>query len=153
MYFWKVNALADDLKADRLSEKEKMIYFFLSSIVTVFFLEFSLYMGQVPDRVNITSSILNVLVNAAGLLFCYQANKKGDNKAFIERIICLSVPIGVRVIIASSLLYIVYLIGFVVSGHEIDSASGVMDVLFGVAFEVIFYIYLGKSLYRISRAS
>jgi hypothetical protein len=38
------------------------------------------------------------VVNAAGILVCYEANRQGDNREFVNRFVCLSWPITIRLL-------------------------------------------------------
>ena len=51
-----------------------------------------------------------------GTYVCYQSNKEGDNKNFMERMVCLSLPIGLRFLVLSLIMLpIMYLISIIIT--------------------------------------
>lgn len=107
MHFFNVNAVARELKANKISEHEKVKYFFGLSLI-----EALAYGGS-----NILIWLLGILIFIGGFYFAYRANKQGDNKNFIERYICLSFPIAILFLITSIaigfalILFILFLTG------------------------------------------
>jgi hypothetical protein len=43
--------------------------------------------------------LASTIIIGAGLFLCHQANKKGDALNYIQRSICLGVPIGFRILV------------------------------------------------------
>ncbi|HEU4881024.1 MAG TPA: hypothetical protein VFT45_02230, partial [Longimicrobium sp.] len=52
----------------------------------------------------------------AGIWVCYRANQRGDGTAFVERFICLSVPVTIRWLV----LFFGVWIGLVLIGRAVD---------------------------------
>lgn len=113
-YFWNVNQLIKDLRAGIVTEYEKFQYLFCS----VIFIPLQFLAPFNPNStVNSIQDIylfylfifLQLAVLAWGFYYCFSKNKNNDNKNFIERFICLSVPVGFRVLLYSGLALIALL--------------------------------------------
>jgi hypothetical protein len=98
LYIWRVNRLVEDFRRERVSEAESAKYlvfvsvFILLSTDPVFVLE-------------VEYSVLDILVTLVmvmgaifGTYYCFRKNQSGDNCDFIRRFVCLSVPVGIRLI-------------------------------------------------------
>jgi hypothetical protein len=110
MYIWNVKALAQDLKAGQVSQKEKMKYFLVTIIV-------QMLMTSMPAQPSLQygdfiRTVIFIIITAIGIVVCYKANSRGDDKEFVERIICLSLPIGVRI---SLLLFIGLILDIIIA--------------------------------------
>ena len=81
--------LSDQLRADALSEKQKLRLVLL--MLTLQFLrhglEFLSYRPR-PDFLIVLG--IGFLITLIGVQLCFAANSRGDNRNFIERFICLS---------------------------------------------------------------
>ena len=123
MNFWRVGLLSKLLKENTVPEKDKMRYLiafclinatgvaFHSWVPLSYRLLISHLLGYVKGLIKTAHvisfvTILDYLFAAApliitvvGIYLCYRANKSGDNKNFIERFVCLSVPITKQVIL------------------------------------------------------
>ncbi|MEL7632246.1 hypothetical protein [Sporomusa sphaeroides] len=105
MYFWNVKALIEELRTGNLLQKEKMKYYLLTTLIPTILVE--LYMSS-PWEINSIKNVnlfIVIFANIIGILLCFEANRLGDNKDFIERMICLSVPIGFRLTIMFLIIY------------------------------------------------
>jgi hypothetical protein len=110
MYIWNVKALAQDLKAGQVSQKEKMKYFLVTIIV-------QMLMTSMPAQPSLQygdfiRTVIFSIITAIGIVVCYKANSRGDDKEFVERFICLSLPIGVRI---SLLLFIGLILDIIIA--------------------------------------
>lgn len=114
-YFWNVNQLVKDLRAGIVTEYEKFQYLFCSLIfIPLQFLapfNFNSTATSIQDIYTFYLFVfLQLAVLAWGFYYCFAKNKSNDNKNFIERFICLSVPVGFRVLLYSALALIALLI-------------------------------------------
>lgn len=93
MYFWNISALAEDLKNEKVSQKDKMKYFLVISL--------DLFrINNTTFEIGIIGNIypfIEMIVIAIGVLLCYKVNRLGDNKEFVDRMVCLSWPISCRI--------------------------------------------------------
>jgi hypothetical protein len=110
-YLWNINQLVKDLKAGIVTEYEKFQYLFCSVIfIPLQFLapfNFNSTANTIQDiYIFYLFVFLQLAVLAWGFYYCFSKNKNNDNKNFIERFICLSVPVGFRVLLYSALALI-----------------------------------------------
>ncbi|MCA0754971.1 hypothetical protein KP806_07900 [Paenibacillus sp. N4] len=154
MYLWNVKALAHELKEKTLSQQQKMKYFLVFILLNVIMIECSYYLGMSFNFniYDLIGSLETVVVNIAGIIFCYRANRSGDNDDFIERFICLSLPITIRLLFISVIvLPIILLIDtFVLRGWFLTENTSIIDVLI-YAIEVIgYYLWIRSYLIKIA---
>lgn len=143
MNLWNTKSLAIKLKEGSLSPSERFKYFFIFILFTAFFMEVSLYIGQMPGVITLTESLIVIIITGVGTLLSYKINKAGDNKEFIDRYVCLSIPILIKLIVLLIGFYIIYLlVGYRVLGDTFDKyidSTSWMDVLFTSLFELLFF--------------
>lgn len=101
MYLWNVKKLSSGLKENKISEKEKMKYFMVMMLIwTLMFSLSALFPVQLTDKLNyLTVSFFILVLTFVGLYSCYQANRDGDNKDFVARFVCISLPINIRLLV------------------------------------------------------
>jgi len=69
-------------------------------------IDFEKYYSNVELLFSIFSYIIIAVINIFGILYLYQINKSGDDKDFLKRIICLSFPVAMYLM----LLYLIPII-------------------------------------------
>ena len=107
MYFWNINSLAIDLKADSLTEWQKTKYY----IATLLFGLFANLIAALKyfSLLTITSFSLCGVAIVFCLIHIFNINHKADDKNFIERLICFSFPATVKTF---TIYYVFVLIHF-----------------------------------------
>lgn len=143
MYLWNTKELAVKLKDGELSQVERFKYLFAFIVLLTLVSEVCLYIGETPTVISITESIMVIVITIVGTLLSYKNNKDGDNNEFIDRYICLSIPLMIKLIILLIGGYIIYMVaGYIVLSDafdkHIDSTSWI-NVLFTLLFELLFY--------------
>lgn len=152
MYLWNVKALAQDLKYDRVTQKDFMYYY-------AFFLIPSL---ALPGRDYTNASVnyyieiaLICIINAVGLYQCFMVNQAGDNQKILERLLSLTVPLSIRIFITfvPIICIVIPVAAFLVTGNnkplweEIRSLFLSLTVVF---IQVLFYLRLRKYIRQIA---
>lgn len=156
MYLWNTNALAKELKEGTLSEREKFKYLLVSVVLQMLMLELINYMPTDYSHVAALVSILNILAVVVGTYLCYETNQDGDGVKFVERYICLSLPISVKILVLFILAYILLgivlgvAIKIVVSESDIDDVLDWLGNLLLFATTIIFYWRLNVHIKSIS---
>ncbi len=150
---WNTSALVEELRAKRLSEREKAKY--LAATWVVFSLLPYMYLEVPTSRLLAVEAVLTILVTIIGIAACYRANARGDGEEFVGRFVCLSLPIGLRVLVAGLALYFAYtIVGYAVLGEErfdaVLSRYTIIDLVFTVAVGVAFYARLRSHILRVS---
>jgi hypothetical protein len=156
MYFWNTQQLALELQDGKVTEREKMWYLFAWMIGTALVIELA---GWVPanesSAATITASIASVAVNIIGLLICYQANSRGDNRDFVVRFICMSWPVTWRLVAAlvPVLIFLAVITAIFLSRGAQGPFGSIFDRLFDgvdVLFYVAYYAIIRRWLIKIS---
>ena len=104
MYFWNVNNLINDFKDGNVTDKESVKYFILLGLMSTIVDSPVFTMNMEYSVLDTISTIVSVLAYVLGTYYIYRINKKGDNKDFIARYICLSLPIIVRLFVLLGLI-------------------------------------------------
>lgn len=164
--FFNDKKLAHDLKEDKVSSTEKLFYllFFLigSQLLGIIF-------ARLPKIINYNKDgcinscgesfywyfliipIVSLLIKGYGIILSYKINSKGDDKRFLERVMCLLFPIAIRMAIL--LIFIKFLVSvtkdfFVNSASSLDIADLIMatDKMSAVIVAVYFCLRLKESI-------
>ncbi|HFQ4946496.1 TPA: hypothetical protein ACGUVO_004584 [Vibrio vulnificus] len=97
MYIWNIEGLKKDIKVGRLTEKDRFIYMFLTSIFTVLGFEFALRMPVEPRNIwDTISSLSSVLIPILGTFLAYRANGADNGTDFLGRFFSISFVVTVR---------------------------------------------------------
>jgi hypothetical protein len=129
MIFWKTKQLRNDIITGSISEKEKMKYL-LATMITY------AIAGELPgsdanDGYYLAEFLSVVFVTIIGIIFCYDANNKGDGKNFIERFICISWPITIKITVFAIVFFII------VSVANYDLALDYNNSSIGIGFLIV----------------
>lgn len=156
MYFWNAEALAQELKADTLSQPERMKYLlafmlFFTPLTELLYL----YFPTQKTSLAVLSVILNGVMTLGGVIVCYFANRAAQGKNFVERFICLNVPISIRLgVLLGVAVVLVECIKSFFKIPESDSHLYVMnvgDLVFNVFLEGIYFWWMFRYLREIAR--
>ncbi len=150
MYLISASSLAISLRQNTLSERAKMHYLLLGSVMLAVvnctyllaWLEYTLEKLNAFDHL---ADAVVIIFQALIVLSAFNANAQGDNRHFIERFICLSVPVTVRVsVIAAFLAIPLVWTQESVIGAEALEATTVFDVMFTFVFSLLFLWQMRK---------
>lgn len=105
----------------------------------------------------IASSFTLVLGGALGTYATYRVNRRGDDREFIDRSVCLGFPIAVRLVALAMPVYIAYfVIGSLLGGDAFDrftEHTTWIDVGFSAALLAAFYWRLAHHLSTVSKSN
>jgi hypothetical protein len=106
MYLWDTKALANELKAGTLKQSEKFRYFLIFVMVGYMEIDLAIYLNE-PYTLNdlITSTVITIFTGIA-IYLCYRINREGDDLEFLERYICLTLPVSIRFIAVILMIFI-----------------------------------------------
>jgi hypothetical protein len=116
MILWNTKELSNQLSAGIVTEKEKMKYFLISSLVTVFTIAMVTEEKDLMLPLHYGFLGVNLLITALGIWWAFRMNAQGDNKNFLDRIVVLSIPIFLRVIVLS--VVVTLPLGIVLEGSD-----------------------------------
>ncbi len=96
MYFWKDDLLQADLKSGTVSQKDMALYY----VLTYSFIVFAMWTVDIDkEAVEIVDHVNYVLmIMGLGLGTIYAFKKYTPEEKFIERFICLSFPLTIRLL-------------------------------------------------------
>ena len=103
MHLFNINRLAAKLRANTLSEAEKYRYFLVMVVLRIWSDAGRLAISQPKNH--FAGLVSMAIISILGFHICYKVNQRGDNQRFIERLICLSVPISIWAYLANFLFY------------------------------------------------
>ena len=158
MYFWKVNNLVEDFKSGKVSQKEEFKYMLLFSVLMIFTSDPLFYVGSSYNIYDSVSTILMLAASVWGVYYCYKINSAGDNKDFIVRVMCIGLPVGIRVLVIFIPIYILVqaLTRFLSEELTADGSNTeayettIYSVAISFIFIVSYYVYLAKKIRAVS---
>lgn len=139
MYLWKTKELVSRMKSDEISQTEKFKYFLVFTILITISGQFSSYVSISPTFQAVIVSVLRVVIVIAGTILCYRTNKEGDDREFIDRIICISLPLGIRFFVILFATFSLYLVlSMIILGDAFNPQVGSRPL----AMDLILILYL-----------
>lgn len=96
MYLWNTRALATELKDGTLSQRERFKYYLLGTVAYASAVELLSYYPEESTILNISNSVITIAITIFGIVWCYIQNQAGEGHEFIDRMVCLSVPVVIR---------------------------------------------------------
>ena len=137
MYFWKIDALAEDLKEGRVSQRQKMHYYLATSLLVVSLMPIvSTHGGETPNIFWALDMVISIMFTVGGILLCYEANSQGDDREFLDRIVCLGWPITLRML---AIVFAAYAVYAIIKPSGLGSDTSAFDILVTIGSEL--YIY------------
>jgi len=107
MYLWKVDSLVDDFKSKRVTQKEEFKYILLCTIAVALASDPALYIGATYNHYDTLSSVAVLGLSIFGIYYCYKINSSGDDRDFIVRIMCIGLPVAIRVLAVMIPIFII----------------------------------------------
>ena len=153
MHIWNTSVLVEELRARQVSQREKAKYLAVTS-ACISLLPYA-YLQSPTSPLLAVEAVLTALITLVGITACYHANVRGDGEEFLDRFVCLSLPLGLRVGVVWIVIYLAYsMVGYAVLGEERFDAVldryTIADLVFAFATMTVFYTRLR---YHILRAS
>jgi ABC-type antimicrobial peptide transport system permease subunit len=103
MYYWKTQDLATQIKEGDISEELKKNYYVATSIIATAFMYIAIAGGTQDGVATLTECILLIIVTVLGINITFKSNG-GDNGAnYISRVVMLSLPLLIKIVIFSFL--------------------------------------------------
>ncbi len=150
MNFIKDRELALRFKNNAVPSKERFLYILLfmglTTLVSSSFFISSLYPTQ-PNQWDAYIDLSIIAITILGTIACYQSNKSGDDKEFIERYISIGFPVAIRTLLILIPVMIIFY-GFVefIRKEEIPDTSSMYDLVLNIGFMIYFYWRLNSSI-------
>ena len=103
MHLWNIKALAEELGTNRVSEIGGMRYFLVSSLLILATTYYAMWWGTARDLLFYFEVLVLAVITVLGCFKAFEANGGNEGESFVLRAVCLSVPVGFRVCIFSTL--------------------------------------------------
>ncbi len=131
MYFWNIEALKNDIRADNFSEKERFIYFVIYFVFSAIGLELVMYMPiENANLWDYVDSFLNILIVLVGTVFAYKANGSSSGNDFLGKYFSISFVVLIRFLIYLIPLLVSYIIYYEYAySYEEEVATNYIDVI------------------------
>ena len=138
MYIWKTTSLATDIKNGDVGEREWKNYYLGLSIIFAL----SFYLAVLTPRESVVTVLVETIAIIGILIFgvsiTYQSNKGDDGVDYISRMIALSLPITIKLLLLSFIFgLLVGIFGEIISVSEITFEW--LMVAFTVIIQIIFF--------------
>lgn len=106
MYFWRTDQLIEDLKQDKLNEGNFKNYYLCATILVLF----SVFIITVSPEKNISMALASSVIQL-GLLITFtnaifKVNGGITGRDFLNRFIALYVPISIKILVVSILIFL-----------------------------------------------
>lgn len=175
MYFLNANQVARDLKTGALTETGKVKYFLADALILQ---SYSLFMicthitSRSENVLNAFRALGSLAIVLFGIYYCFNINHRGDNKNFIERIVCIGFPLGIKVYISGVVLFAIFacvvlvcliqtgFFGTVMSTQQLrelvkesstwNNILGISGIIWFLMTDVLFYYLLSKKIAYVS---
>lgn len=157
IHLWNTKLLAKEFRNNELSQRMRFKYFLIFIVVPMLIGDISFTPIQIPWSVDsmpaVILSIMFLLIIVGGMILTYKANKAGDNKEFIDRYVCLSIPIFIKLTVLFIGINIVSGIigGFVLDEYLIEYIE-IFAWLIYLVFILLFFWRLISHIGWISKA-
>ena len=144
MNWFNLKDLEQRLADDNISSKEEF-YYLLANFILFAFIYIAAGRSQYD---NPGVFVLLILIPAIGLFITFKANQKGDDKDYLKRILSLHWVVGIRVFVFAILFSIP--VSFIISFISNAAVRGFLRGGYFAAAGIVFYIYLTRSIKKIS---
>jgi len=147
--------LAAAFAAGALSEREKLHYLLVWAALGLL-APSRFEAGATWNGARLAFMTGGLLISIVGLLACFEANTRGDGRSFVERYVCLSVPLGILTYV---LYYVLYyglgLAGLAAGLVERDASNWSRDWMslvssFGAL--ILYFLWMRASILRAAGA-
>lgn len=138
MILLDLDTLASKLRDDELSERDKFNY----AVLLAIFWSLAGPTGVLALPPNVTVLIVYAVVIAVfliGLITCYKVNERGDGRAFVERLVVLGGPVGLRMLLITNAAWFAVLF-FVGQAKFISTWSASKQLFVSAVIQLIAYI-------------
>lgn len=151
MIFWNTQKLSDALREGRVTTAQSALYLAANVLIWSLLVELAAHVQTPKNILDYVLTAVSISSAIFGTWICYRANARGDNRDFIERYVCLSLPITVRVLVIEIALLIVVFSAESTAGTLSDQTTIPQMALYLVLI-FAFYRLMWTALLRTSRA-
>jgi len=147
------------LAENRITGWEKAKYIFILTILGFVYSPFYFFAPPYPSpslsvqTLDILAKLFSVLIIFYGIKRCFQINELIDHQSFIERLIILVVPIGLKIEIVSipTGFTLIWIIAHFSKNTNLHQATRALFSIGGFIITYFYYFFLRRSFTRFSQ--
>lgn len=100
MYFWKIEALKEDIKNNRFTEKDRFVYGLIYIVLCAGGMEAMMRLPiESPNVWDTIGSLGNILITFIGTIIVYRSNGGAAGKDFLGRYFSIGFVVGIRFLV------------------------------------------------------
>jgi hypothetical protein len=149
MYFWKTGSLVEDLKNNKVTERNFKNYYLALSLLGMI----SCYLAMTAPPENMTMMLIDAIssigITVVGIGFVFKCNGGDSGSNFINKALCLSFPLMVKVFVAGFFIGVVAA-GFMEAGSLSQQVIEIAYMALGLLLQVIFFWRLAVHIQRVN---
>ena len=143
MYFWKIKLLKEDIRQDKLTQKQSYIYLF--SFMVLYVALFVQGIVQIYASWNIEMVVVQSFLAFFGILYIYHKNGGEKGKNFIKYSSAIGWVFLLRSLFFMSIgMFNLFVMTYLFDIQELFSVKN--SILIGMMFEVLLYWRIGKHI-------
>jgi hypothetical protein len=139
MYFWQTKKLAEQIKSGKVSQRLERNYYIACLIITIGFT----YASRFSVSKNIMASMIELtlilLIIIGGIQLTFRANKGNGGEDYVKRMVLLSLPIVVRLIVGFLIFGSLINVVLILVDCSVLITSLWMPIVISVLFQIIFF--------------
>ncbi len=149
MYFWKTGSLVEDLKNNKVTERNFKNYYLASSLLMM--ISYYIAMAAPPENMTmmLIEAISSIGITVFGIGFVFKCNGGDSGSNFINKALCLSFPLMVKVFVAGFFIGVVAA-GFMEAGSLSQQIIEIAYTALGLLIQVIFFWRLAVHIQRVN---
>lgn len=154
MIWFNIKKLEEDISNDQLSEKDGFNY-----VLAYFILSAISFVGGYNDMsgpIRLLGAAIFVLITIWALNAIYKINLEIDGKDFFKRFFAINWVIGMRVLVATLILFVIGWIVIAILSENSDKLSlesnpmvGFVQIIFASLFSIIIYLLIMNSFRKL----
>lgn len=149
MYFWKTGSLVEDLKNNKVTERNFKNYYLASSLLMM--ISYYIAMAAPPENMTmmLIEAISSIGITVFGIGFVFKCNGGDSGSNFINKALCLSFPLMIKVFVAGFFIGGVAA-GFMEAGSLSQQVIEIAYTALGLLIQVIFVWRLAVHIQRVN---
>jgi len=141
MYFWKIESLKNDIRSNKLSERDRFNYALIYIVLNALSLELMSYSGyEIGNYWDSFNSISNILIVIVGTIFAFKENGGREGNDFLGRYFSINFVMLIRFMAILMPMIIVWLAAqSLIYADEETISTTYLDTLPFIAWYALFY--------------
>ncbi len=131
MYFWKIDKLKEEIKAGKLTEKDRFLYALIYIVFGAIGMETMMLLPLENGNIwDFAESIFNVFIVLIGTIFAFNANGSNDGTDFLGKYFSIGFVMAIRFLVYTiPLLIMLFVYYFFAFGEEEKIPTNAIEVI------------------------